>query len=166
MGDRTIETLKKYDKEGKEVFFPLFLKNHWMAGILWESELTVYDSAPCAHLHKLLCRTFERLWPSLRLTFAHSARQVRGSNDCGIFALIAFYATYLRVKVSVRDDLPKMVRSFSVFSAAPTDERRGRRHQNESYPPTWGGGRSRITRRDARALRPFCTTVQESEDGV
>ncbi|CAD2222524.1 hypothetical protein, conserved [Angomonas deanei] len=85
----------------KVVFLPIYVKNHWIAGILERQTLEVYDSAPARHLHKVLEEKLWALWPELQIVYMPCTRQERGSNDCGLYMLTAFFSVFLRIQTVV-----------------------------------------------------------------
>lgn len=100
-----------------KLYFLIFLRSHWIAGILTVNatdrlRLTVRDSAPSRYVHKDMIQLFKCFWPDIIITTVPSARQVRGSEECGLHMLMHFFADFLRVEVGDPAAVPNKLRSF------------------------------------------------------
>lgn len=102
--------------EEKPVFFPLFIRHHWIAGVLERTSegtlLRVFDSAPSEPVHRDLKRTFLKFWPDLQLVHDDCAKQRRYSDDCGLYMVATFCAIHLGMTVGHADSLPERLREF------------------------------------------------------
>jgi len=105
--------------ERETLFFPIYLLNHWIAGILmadWDADgnrtisIDIYDSAPSAALHRELRHGLRRAWPGLLIRVQRSIRQVRNSNACGIYMSAVFFSVHLDILIHGKQDLPKRLR--------------------------------------------------------
>lgn len=99
------------------LFFPLFIKHHWIAGILRHDHqagftLTTHDSAPSHYVYLELEDYFAQFSPELKLLRGECTRQKRGSEDCGIHMTAIFFATYLKVPIKRGDTLGARLRPF------------------------------------------------------
>lgn len=76
------------------IYFPLFARNHWVAGILTLTAdgplLRTYDSAPSPAVRADFAQILGRVWPGLKIQHIEIPRQQRNSNDCGIFMTAVF----------------------------------------------------------------------------
>lgn len=98
------------------LYFPLYIAKHWIAGLLTfadgKVQLKVIDSAPSRYVHKDLRHQLDDFWPNIKIKLGKSARQVRGSQECGLFMLMHFFAHYLKVKVRNEHLVPARLRGF------------------------------------------------------
>lgn len=114
--------------KGKLILFPVFLRSHWLAGIMYTDSgvdcLDLFDSAPSPMVERDITRKFSTLWPGLDIEYCHCQRQARGSEDCGIFTLASIFSVVLRVKVINAETLPGRMRPFLAdWAKAPTDHK-------------------------------------------
>ena len=86
------------------IYFPLFTRHHWVAGILRRATdgpvLHIFDSAPSPVVHQDFERIFTHTWPQLRLVH-HSEwpHQRRFSDDCGIYMAACFFSDMLGIHI-------------------------------------------------------------------
>ncbi|KAH9597843.1 hypothetical protein LSM04_002897 [Trypanosoma melophagium] len=114
------------------IYIPLFTRSHWIAGVFSLSSITatsnnihskqlgsqqrqkyvlrVYDSAPSPPVERDVRRAFRPFDDSITVEFVPTPRQVRFSEDCGIFMSICFFAFAVNVNVHITPGLTKMVR--------------------------------------------------------
>ncbi|ORC84447.1 TATE DNA Transposon [Trypanosoma theileri] len=111
------------------IYIPLFTRSHWIAGVFSLSSqaaplnnisqkqqkrkayvLRVYDSAPSPPVERDVRRAFRPYDDSITVEFIPTPRQVRFSEDCGIFMSMRFFAFAVRVNVRITPGLTKMVR--------------------------------------------------------
>lgn len=87
----------------ERVFFPLFIRHHWIAGVLESREgkltLKIYDSAPSAVVQDDLRKSLSVAFPGIQIKRGHSAVQKRGSNDCGLFMTAHFFAKHMGLPI-------------------------------------------------------------------
>lgn len=91
-------------KRRKKLFFPLFVRHHWIAGILRliknrRCVLEIYDSAPSPIVHKDLKKKLKHYWKDLSIQNISCPRQRPGSNDCGLFMTAAFFSEWMDIGV-------------------------------------------------------------------
>jgi len=106
--------------ESKILFFPIYLRNHWIAGILMADEdnvdgyrtigIEIYDSAPSAAIHCELQHRLHMAWPGLSVRIRRSIRQIRNSEDCGIYMSAVFFSFHLDIQIKGKQDLPSRLR--------------------------------------------------------
>lgn len=99
------------------LYFPIFLRHHWIAGILRFDKtqgftLTTHDSAPSACVHRDLMRKLKGVWPQLTLLNGRCNRQERGSEDCGIHMTAVFFSIHTNTELPICDTLGKRLRKF------------------------------------------------------
>ncbi|KPA75011.1 TATE DNA Transposon [Leptomonas pyrrhocoris] len=132
------------------LFFPLFLRHHWMAGVLsiHDSErsvvMTIHDSAPSVLVHRDLYALFGKLWPELVIRKKHCPHQKRGSEDCGLYMAGIFFSYALGVRIARPNSLGKRMRYllWSALQKCPdrtTFLRRMRQFltRDQSVPQDW-----------------------------
>lgn len=111
---RSLEGIRSSLQRRGKMFFPMFLRHHWMAGILTcrhgVETLTTYDSAPSPVVREDLRRVLDTMWPDLHREEGFCPRQKRGSDDCGLFMTATFFADYLNVTVRSQDSISKRLR--------------------------------------------------------
>lgn len=99
-----------------EVFFPIFVRHHWIAGVLKYTQntvkLTIFDSAPSPIVHRDIRKAVRDIWPTLEVEFGYSPRQERDSDDCGIFMSILFFSLHYRLLVDFKPSMPAAVRAL------------------------------------------------------
>jgi len=113
----TVESIRKKLKEKRRIFFPIFVRHHWIAGVLrmnpkGKEFLGYYDSAPSRIVHKDFKRSLAKVWPRLQFYEEHSAHQARGSDDCGLYMTAAFFAMHLNETVADPDTIGDRLRPF------------------------------------------------------
>lgn len=99
------------------LFSPIFLRHHWIAGILRYDKLhgftlTTHDSAPSACTHRDLIREMKDVWPQLTLRNGPCNRQERGSEDCGIRMTAVFFSILTNTDLPICDTLGSRLRQF------------------------------------------------------
>ena len=107
------------------IYFPLFTRHHWVAGILRRATdgpvLHIFDSAPSPVVHQDFERIFTHTWPELRLVH-HSEwpHQRRFSDDCGIYMAACFFSDMLGIHIptALFRSLPASLRVL--FSKPPS----------------------------------------------
>ncbi|ORC90010.1 TATE DNA Transposon, partial [Trypanosoma theileri] len=113
------------------IYIPLFTRSHWIAGVFSLSSqaaslnninekqqqqqrktyvLRVYDSAPPPPVERDVRRSFRPYDGIITVDFAPIVRQVRSSEDCGVFMSMHFFAFAAQVNVHITPCLTKMVR--------------------------------------------------------
>lgn len=112
-----VEALTALVRQYKLLLVPIFIRHHWIAGLLtWSRKsgviLTIYDSAPSPIVHKDLYKVVRDLWPELKVRFGESPRQERGSDDCGLYMSVVFFATHFEKSVTMRTDTTKRLRTL------------------------------------------------------
>lgn len=128
LSEGRIKRMEQMTLEKGVLYFPIFVRHHWIAGIL-RSEggghftLTTMDSAPSPCVYADLRRVFGRLWPALTLIRGHSARQRRDSEDCGIYMVANLFAHHFGVAIGDPDTIPQRLRPF-LFDATVTKPKR------------------------------------------
>jgi hypothetical protein len=70
---------------------PVFIRHHWVACSFSNNTINVYDSAPSPIVHRDLVKFCKVLWPTASVTFVPSPHQTYGSEDCGVFTVIALF---------------------------------------------------------------------------
>lgn len=113
---------------GKTVLFPIFIRSHWVAGVLYRFHggdlLDIYDSAPSVVVRKELRKKILSFWPSLDIASRHCPFQKRGSDDCGLFMLASLYSIYFDVVVQDPRRVPKRLRPFcAAYMQTPYDDK-------------------------------------------
>lgn len=113
----SVKGIREKLKNKRRLFFPIFVRHHWIAGILringkGKEFLGFYDSAPSSLVHRDFKRSLVKVWPSLRFYEEPSARQARGSDDCGLFMTAAFFAVHLNETVAEPDTIGQRLRPF------------------------------------------------------
>lgn len=111
------KTLESKVREMGTVYFPIFIRCHWIAGILTTKvgkekhiRLETYDSAFSPLVWGELCEFLHSVWPSLLVTRCPSPKQRRDSNDCGIFMSAQFFRHLLSVEIQDPHSLPQRLR--------------------------------------------------------
>lgn len=99
------ETIRAQMRRSRVIYFPLFIRHHWIAGFLslepdGSEHLEFCDSAPSPIVHKDLRRSLKRVWPALFIHKGKCAKQKPGSDDCGLYMAANFFADYLKVGVA------------------------------------------------------------------
>lgn len=99
------------------LYFPLFIKQHWIAGILRYNNqegftLTTHDSAPSHYVYLELEDRLAQFWPDLHIVQGKCTRQKRGSEDCGIHMTAIFFSTYLNEPIIGGDTIASRLRPF------------------------------------------------------
>jgi len=118
LSPRKVEEIKNLTKKLGLVYFPLFIRQHWIAGLLRYDEvenefsLTIHDSAPSIYVHQDLGKIFQEAWPDLVLLEGWCAQQKRGSEDCGIFMTAIFFANHTKTRLKNGHNLPARLRPF------------------------------------------------------
>lgn len=97
-----VEEIVKRLRVQKRLYFPLFLRHHWIAGILRLGQrenavLEIFDSAPSPIVHRDLRRCFRRHWPQLTIRHGVWTHQEKESSDCGIFMASKFFSDHLGI---------------------------------------------------------------------
>lgn len=113
-----VKDIKQCLKERLCVYFPLFLRHHWIAGILqWDTNdaqasIHIYDSAPSQIVQSDMTKRFKAYWPQLHIEYADCWRQRRGSDDCGIFMTMVFLAYQCGAVIRPDRTLTKRMRAL------------------------------------------------------
>ena len=86
---RTGKMEKDAFKKVARGYIPLHIYNHWLMGYLIKEEnhILVWDSAPSKVVRKTILNIFNQL--NWQATFLISPKQLRDSNECGLFAIRA-----------------------------------------------------------------------------
>jgi len=97
------EITAKVMREGR-IFFPLFIRHHWIAGVLEFSDgaltLKTYDSAPSYVVQCDLRTRLQTVFPDLKFRRGVAAVQALNSNDCGLHMISHFFSKYLGIPIS------------------------------------------------------------------
>lgn len=108
-----------HTKNHRKLYVPLFLKAHWIAGIMeYDTSsgftLHLYDSAPSEQSSRTLEERVRQYWRHVRICHRPCPRQLRYSEDCGIFMLTNFFADYYRLPLPLPQDqaMPKELRTL------------------------------------------------------
>jgi len=118
LSPQKVEYIRNLVMKRRMIFFPLFTRQHWIAGVLRYDQLcnrfslTIHDSAPSVYVHQDLERIFREAWPELVLQEGWCIRQQRGSEDCGIFMTAIFFSLHTRTRISNGKTLPLSLRPF------------------------------------------------------
>lgn len=116
LSPQMVKNIQNRLREKRLIYFPLFTRQHWIAGILRyensEFSLTIHDSAPSVYVHRDLEKIFQEAWPELVLVEGSCIQQHRGSEDCGIFMTAIFFATHTKTRILCGKDLPRRLRPF------------------------------------------------------
>lgn len=114
-----IKSGKQPTTDSGHVFFPLFIRQHWIAGVLSLQPapsnnivLTLHDSAPSHAVHYDVTRLFSEFWPELVIRTGSCPHQRRGSEDCGLFMTAIFFSKFLNVPIIHGNSLGKRLRFF------------------------------------------------------
>lgn len=105
INDELVEKIRARLRRSRLLYFPLFIRHHWIAGFLslerdGSEHLEICDSAPSPIVHTDLRRSLKRVWPALYIHKGRCARQKHGSDDCGLYMAANFFADYLKAGVA------------------------------------------------------------------
>eukprot|EP00796_Vickermania_ingenoplastis_P011480 gene11479-biopygen8332 len=169
--EQRVEAIQKMLEKKRRLYFPLFVRHHWIAGILRMNKkgkalLETFDSAPSYVVQKDLREQLKPLWPDLVIHEGPSPRQNPGSNDCGLFMTAAFFGNYLDAYVTSPSTIGSRLRRL-LARAGETDMDRSsflrsmeeellrrceklegggpRKSQRSSECPSWSSARGRPT---------------------
>lgn len=112
----------------RQLYAPLFLRHHWIAGILtWDEHegyvLSVYDSAPSFLVYKDLMAKLRDLWPELCVVTGECVQQERGSEDCGIHMTAVFFSAETQTPIEYGETLGRRLRPFLVRAVVENMDR-------------------------------------------
>jgi len=112
-----VKCIRKRLLQRRRVFFPLFARHHWIAGILrvnarGKEILELHDSAPSPIVGKDVRKKLRILWPQLKVYSVAGPRQRPGSDDCGLFMAAFFFGDYLRVGIVSPDTIGARLRQL------------------------------------------------------
>lgn len=126
-----VEQIKRAVRRHGIIYFPLFIRYHWIAGIVqWRQredkyEITIYDSAPSDPVQRDLRRQLLARWPKLEVVAGVCAKQPRGSEDCGLYMVASFFSHYLACAIGDARTVAARLRRFLSQTAreeSPTAE--------------------------------------------
>lgn len=118
LSSQRVGNIKRLAKKCSQVFFPLFTRQHWIAGVLRYDKLednfslTIHDSAPSTYVHQDLEQIFHKVWPGLLLRWGWCIQQQRGSEDCGLFMTAMFFSLHTKTPILNGRNLPSRLRPF------------------------------------------------------
>eukprot|EP00796_Vickermania_ingenoplastis_P000730 gene730-biopygen574 len=148
-------------KKRRALFFPLYVRHHWIAGVLRQLPkgkflLETRDSAPSPIVRSDLRRSLKSLWPELVIATRPFPLQQPGSNDCGLFMAAAFFCDYLGAAIVSPSTIGARLRQLFVLAEKTNMDKKVFLAKMESEllrrsdAPLDGGG-PRKRRRDSQA---------------
>lgn len=153
--DEKVERIKDTLKKSRRLFFPLFIRHHWIAGVLRMNRkgkflLEIRDSAPSRIVHKDLKKALKSRWRELFIYSSPYPRQKPGSNDCGLFMAAAFFGDYLDLTIASPSTIGSRLRKlFAEAEKTSMDKRvflakmEAELLRREDAPIEGGAGRKR-----------------------
>lgn len=117
MTEDMVKGIRKSLLRKRRLYFPLFARHHWIAGILrvnarGKEILELHDSAPSPIVSKDVRKKLRIVWPQLKIYSVAGPRQRPGSDDCGLFMAAFFFGDYLRVGIVSPDTIGARLRQL------------------------------------------------------